>query len=281
MKKLLISAASALMIGAGGAMAAGDHQVPDYAFSFEGPFGTYDVAQLRRGFQVYDQVCSACHGMKFVPIRTLSDDGGPQFDPAWVRDYAAGLDYVYDPETDEDRDRKETDMFPERNGDGMGPDLSVMAKARAGFSGPNGLGMNQLFKGIGGSEYIRAYVSHFEENPECAPDGIDGYYYNAIFQNGGVPDSCKDAKGNKITHGSWAQMPPALFDDLIEYEDGTPATVDQMATDVAAFLTWAAEPKMMERKQMGFVAVMLLGLLTVLLYLTNKRLWAPYKGKRP
>ncbi|SOB91795.1 ubiquinol-cytochrome c reductase cytochrome c1 subunit [Rhodobacter sp. JA431] len=279
MKKLLISAASALMLSAGGAMAV-DHNVPDVAFSFEGPFGTYDVDQLRRGFQVYSEVCSACHGMKFVPIRTLADDGGPQLDPAFVREYAAGLDGVLDPETDEERDRKESDMFPERVGDGMGPDLSVMAKARAGFMGPNGLGLNQLFKGMGGPEYLYNYIIGFEENPECAPDGIDGYYYNHTFQVGGVPDSCKDANGVKITHGSWAQMPPPLVEDQVEYDDGTPATIEQMAYDVSAFLMWAAEPKMMARKQMGFVAVLLLGLMTVLLYLTNKRLWAPYKGKR-
>ncbi|SOC18789.1 cytochrome c1 [Rhodobacter maris] len=278
MKKLLISAASALIISAGGAMA-NDENVPDVAFSFEGPFGTFDVAQLRRGFQVYSEVCSSCHGMKFVPIRTLSDDGGPQLDPAFVREYAAGLDPVVDKDTGEERDRKETDMFPTRIGDGMGPDLSVMAKARKGFSGPNGTGMNQLFKGIGGPEYIYNYVIGFEENPPCAPDGIDGYYYNHTFQPGGVPDSCKDANGVKITHGSWAQMPPPLVEDQVEYEDGTKATIDQMAYDVAAFLTWAAEPKLMARKQMGMVAVVLLGLLSVLLYLTNKRLWAPYKGK--
>ena len=279
MKKLLISAVSALALGSGAALASGGSQVPDFGFSFEGPFGKYDQAQLRRGFQVYSEVCSACHGMKFVPIRSLADDGGPQLDPAFVREYAAGLDSVVDPETGEERDRKETDFFPVREGDGMGPDLSVMAKSRAGFSGPNGTGLNQLMKGMGGAEYIKAYVSHFpEENPECAPEGIDGYYYNTIFSVGAIPDSCKDENGVAHIPGSWSQMPPPLFDDLVEYEDGTPATVDQMSEDIAAFLMWAAEPKLMERKQMGMVAVVLLGLLTVLLYLTNKRLWAPHKG---
>lgn len=276
MKKLLISAISALALGSGAAMA--NNNVPDFAFSFEGVFGKYDQAQLRRGFQVYNEVCSACHGMKFVPIRSLADDGGPQLDATFVRQYAADLDTIIDKDSGEERTRKETDMFPTRVGDGMGPDLSVMAKARAGFSGPNGLGLNQLFKGMGGSEYLYNYVTHFEENPECAPEGIDGYYYNAIFQNGGVPDTCKDANGVKITHGSWAQMPPPLVDEQVTYEDGTPATVNQMAQDVAAFLTWAAEPKLMARKQMGLVAVVMLGLLSVLLYLSNKRLWAPYKG---
>ena len=280
MKKLLISAVSALVLGTGSAMAAGGGaHVPDFAFSFEGPFGTYDQQQLRRGFQVFNEVCSACHGMKFVPIRTLADPDGPEMDPAWVRGFAAGLDEITDKETGEPRARKETDMFPIRTGDGMGPDLSLMAKARAAFHGPYGTGMSQLFQGIGGPEYIHAILTHFEENPECAPDGIDGYYYNTAFANGGIPDSCKDEHGASTVPGSWIAMPPPLMEDLIEYEDGTPATVEQMAEDVSAFLMWAAEPKMMARKTMGFTAVMLLGLLTVLLYLTNKKLWAPIKGK--
>ena len=280
MKKLLISAASALVLGAGSALASGGAaHIPDYAFSFEGPFGKFDQQQLRRGFQVYREVCSACHGMKFVPLRTLSDEGGPQMDPAWVRAFAAEQDEITDKETGEPRARKETDMFPTRTGDGMGPDLSLIAKNRAAFHGPYGTGIAQLVQGIGGPEYIHAIRTHFEENPECAPDGIDGYYYNTAFPNGGIPDSCKDEHGASTVPGSWIAMPPPLADDLIEYEDGTPATVEQMAEDASAFLMWAAEPKMMARKNMGFTAVLLLGLLTVLLYLTNKRIWAPHKGK--
>lgn len=279
MKKLLISAVSALVLGSGAAMAAEGGHIPDFAFSFEGPFGTFDQQQLRRGFQVYREVCSACHGLKFVPIRSLSDEGGPQMDPTWVRNFAAELDPAIDSDTGEERPRKETDFFPIRKGEGMGPDLSLMAKARAAFHGPYGTGISQLLQGIGGPEYIHAILTHFEENPECAPDGIDGYYYNAAFQNGGVPDTCKDEHGVKTVAGSWIAMPPPLSEDIVTYEDGTPATVEQMAEDAATFLMWAAEPKMMARKSMGFTAVIMLGLLTVLLYLTNKRIWAPYKGK--
>lgn len=108
MKKLLISAVSALVLGSGAAFA--NSNVPDHAFSFEGIFGKYDQAQLRRGFQVYNEVCSACHGMKFVPIRTLADDGGPQLDPTFVREYAAGLDTIIDKDSGEERDRKETEI---------------------------------------------------------------------------------------------------------------------------------------------------------------------------
>lgn len=279
MKKLLISAVSALAIGTGAAMASGGGHIPDHSFSFEGPFGKYDQAQLRRGFQVFSEVCSACHGMKYVAIRSLADAGGPQLDPAFVREYAAGLDPVLDAETGEERNRKETDFFPIRSGDGMGPDLSLMTKARVGFSGPYGTGIKQLFQGIGGPEYMHAILTHFEENPECAPDGVDGYYYNTAFAVGAIPDSCKDEHGHSMIEGSFIAMPPPLSDDLIEYEDGTPATLHQMAEDATAFLMWAAEPKMMARKQMGFTAFIMLTILTSLLYLTNKKLWAPHKGK--
>lgn len=260
MKKLLISAVSALVLGTGAAMAAGSEgHVHDVDFSFEGPFGKYDQQQLRRGFQVYNEVCAACHGMKFVPLRTLADEGGPQMDEAWVRAYAAELDEVYDPETDESRPRKETDMFPTRSGEGMGPDLSLMAKARAGFHGPYGTGLSQLFNGIGGPEYITSVLTGYTGEEVEMAGSI--FYENTAFPGGII------------------SMPPPLSDDLVEYEDGHPASIHHMAEDVSAFLMWAAEPKMMARKQMGFTAVIMLTLLTALLYLTNKRLWAPHKGK--
>lgn len=260
MKKLLISAVSALVLGTGAAMGAGSEgHIHDVAFSFEGPFGKYDQQQLRRGFQVYREVCAACHGMKFVPLRTLADEGGPQMDPAWVRAFAAELDEVYDPETDETRPRKETDMFPTRRGDGMGPDLSLMAKARAGFHGPYGTGISQLVNGIGGPEYIVSILTGYTGEEVEMAGSI--FYENTAFPGGLI------------------SMPPPLSDELIEYEDGHEASVHHMAEDVSAFLMWAAEPKLMARKQWGFVGVLLLTLLTTLLYLTNKRLWAPHKGK--
>jgi len=95
-----------------------------------------------------------------------------------------------------------------------------------------------------------------------------------------VPDTCKDEQGNLTIEGSWIAMPSPLSDDVVTYADGTAATVDQMSMDVTAFMVWAAEPKMMARKQTGVVAVLFLGLLSVLLYLTNKRIWANVKGKK-
>ena len=257
-RKIAITAASLLALSGGAAMAAeGAVHIEDVAFSFEGPFGTYDEHQLQRGLQVYTEVCSACHGMKFVPIRSLADEGGPHLPEDQVRAYAAQFD-IYDAELDDTRPRKETDFFPPHN-DPNAPDLSLMAKARAGFHGPYGTGINQFFQGIGGPEYIVAILDGYtgEEKEEAGTV----YYENHAFSTG------------------WISMPPPLFDEQVEFADGSPNDIKHMAEDVSAFLMWAAEPKMMARKQAGFVAVLFLGLLSVLLYLTNKRIWAPHKGK--
>jgi ubiquinol-cytochrome c reductase cytochrome c1 subunit len=272
--------ASALALSASAALAAGGHsELTDLAFAHEGPFGKFDQMQLQRGLQVFTEVCSACHGLKFVPIRTLADEGGPGLPEDQVRAYAASLSEITDKETGEDRPRAVTDHFPGSGLEGA-PDLSLMTKARAGFHGPYGTGISQLFNGIGGPEYVYSILTHYEENPECAPDGIDGYYYNTAFPNGGVPDSCKDEHGVSTVPGSWIAMPPPLSDDQVTYADEHPATVANMAEDVTSFLTWTAEPKLMARKETGFKAVVFLILLSTLLYLTNKRIWASAKGKK-
>ena len=278
MRKLLISAVASLALGTGAALAATGGHIEDVDFSFEGPLGTYDQAQLRRGFQVYNEVCSACHGMQFVPIRSLADVGGPALPGDDVRAYAATMTII-DKETGEERPRKETDMFPTVVGDGMGPDLSVMAKARAGFHGPYGLGINQLLKGMGGSEYIYSILTGYDEVPACAPADFDGYY-NVAFTAGAVPDECKDEAGHSTVAGTWFAMPQMIFDDMVEYADGTPATAHQQAEDISAFLMWAAEPKLMARKKAGLIAILMLTLLSITLYYSNKALWAPHKGKK-
>jgi ubiquinol-cytochrome c reductase cytochrome c1 subunit len=278
-RKIALGTAAALALTSGMALAAGGHkEITDVAFAHEGPFGKFDQFQLQRGLQVYTEVCAACHGLTYVPIRTLADEGGPQLPEDQVRAYATQFT-VTDEETGEDREGKPTDHFPVSGMEGA-PDLSLMAKARAGFSGPYGSGMSQLFNGMGGPEYIYSILTHYEENPECAPDGIDGFYYNTAFGNGGVPDSCKDEHGLSTVPGSWIAMPEPLSDDLVTYADGTAATVSQMSEDVSAFLMWAAEPKLMDRKESGFKAVVFLIILASLLYLTNKRIWAGVKGKK-
>lgn len=277
-KKIALTAASVVALaGAAHAEGAAAH-IEDVSFAHEGPFGKFDQFQLQRGLQVYTEVCSACHGLKFVPIRTLADPGGPELPGDQVRAYAASLDAVTLPDGTE-RPREWTDKFPARSGEGMGPDLSLMAKARAGFHGPYGTGINQLVRGIGGPEYIVSLLNGYADNPACAPEGIDGYYYNTAFTAGGVPASCKDEHGNSTVPGSWIAMPPPIDDGSVEFQDGHSNTKHHIAEDVASFLMWSAEPKLMARKQAGFVAVTFLVVLASLLFLTNKKIWARVKGK--
>lgn len=279
LKKLAIGAAFALALAPVASHAAGGSgHVEDFQFSFEGPFGAYDQNQLQRGLQIYTEVCAACHGLKFVPLRTLADEGGPALPADQVRAYAAENFTVYDADLDEDVPAKPVDHFPANTAAGA-PDLSLMAKARAGFHGPYGSGMNQLFKGIGGAEYIASLLDGYQDAPACAPEDFPGHY-NVTFTSGGIPDECKDEEGHSTVVGSWISMAPPLSDEQVEFADGHDNSVKAMSQDVAAFLMWTAEPKMMARKQTGFVGVLILTVLSVLLYLTNKQLWAPHKGKK-
>jgi ubiquinol-cytochrome c reductase cytochrome c1 subunit len=258
-KKLTVSAALILGLGTSGAMAAGayDTHIEDFDFSFEGPFGSYDVNQLQRGLQIYTEICSACHGLKFVPIRTLSDEGGPQLPEEQVIEYAKQFE-VFDPEIDDFREAVPTDHFPE-SGLETAPDLSLMAKKRAGFHGPYGLGINQFVKGIGGPEYIASLLTGYtgEEKEQAGTT----FYENTAFP------------------GGWIAMAPPLYGEDVEFADGHENDLHHLSADLSAFLMWTAEPKMMARKQAGFAGVIFLTLLSVLLYLTNKRLWASVKNK--
>jgi len=258
-RKITLSALAALGIAVGGgAYAAVDEaHVEDYDFSFEGPFGTFDQLQLQRGLQVYTEICSACHGLQYVPFRTLGDSGGPELPVDQVRAYAE-LYEVFDPEIDDFRPALPTDHFPESGLDNA-PDLSLMAKKRAGFHGPYGLGINQFFRGMGGAEYIASILA--------------GYNGSEKEEAGTV------LYGNDAYDGGYLAMGPPLWGDDVEYEDGTEASIEQQAQDVAAFLMWTAEPKQNARKEAGFIAVLFLSIFSVLLYLTNKRIWAPLKGK--
>lgn len=260
LKRLTLSAALALGLSTVAHAAGGAGEVKDFDFSFEGPFGTFDQMQLQRGLQVYTEVCSACHGMKFVAFRTLSDPGGPQLPEDQVRAYAE-LYEVWDPTLFDGegdfRPATPADKFPE----GLvsnAPDLSLMAKARAGFSGPYGTGISQFVNGMGGPEYIASLLTSYTgETKEEA--GV--FLYE-----------------NKAYSGGYLSMSQPLYGDDVFYEDGTEATIEQQAQDVAAFLMWTAEPKMMARKQSGLAGVIFLGVLAALLYVTNKRIWAPVKA---
>ncbi len=280
-RKLAITSALALTVTGGVALAAGSEpHVTNYSFSFEGPFGAFDQNQLQRGLQVYTEVCAACHGLRYVPIRTLGDEGGPGLPEDQVRAYIEqNFIEVYDTDLQDWRAATPNDNFPMSQLE-TAPDLSLMTKARAGFFGPYGLAINPLINGVGGPEYVASLLAGYEDPPACAPDGFDGYY-NAVFEAGGYPDSCLDDHGHRTVAGSWIGMAPPLWPEggQLVYQDGAPDDVESVALDVSAFLTWTAEPKLMARKQMGFTAIIMLSILAVLLYLTNKRLWMPIKAR--
>ena len=266
-KKLAIGTALALALAPVSAFAAGaEAHVEDYDFSFEGPFGAYDQNQLQRGLQIYTEVCSACHGLRYVPIRTLSDESGPGIPEDQVRAYANQFPVLdednnrqlYVQETGEFRPLVPSDNFP-ANTSAAAPDLSLMAKARAGFHGPYGLGINQMFKGMGGAEYIASLLTGYTGEEKSEAGAI-------LYENHAFP-------------GGWISMAPPLYGEDTEFDDGHANSLHHIAQDVSAFLMWTAEPKMMQRQQAGFVGVFFLVVLSVLLYLVNKRLWAPIKRK--
>ena len=252
-----ITATFVLVANSAFAAGGGDAYIKDFDFSFEGPLGSYDQNQLQRGLKVYTEICSACHGLKYVPIRTLGDEGGLGYSENQVRAYAENYE-IFDPELDDYRPAKPTDHFPEVV-DAGAPDLSLMAKARAGFHGPMGTGINQLVKGMGGAEYIASLLAGYtgEEKEE---------FGTVFYENTAYP-------------GRWIAMAPPLYGEDVDYDDGHSNDLKHEAMDVAAFLTWAAEPKMMARKHVGFRAVLFLILLSALLYATNKTLWAPIKKR--
>lgn len=254
-RKLVLSTATALALGTSPALAAGGvGEIIDFQFSFEGPFGSYDRAQLQRGLQVYTEVCSACHGLQYVAFRTLTQETGPALSPEAMRAFAETFE-VFDREIDDWRPAGGPDHFPESSLENA-PDLSLMAKARVGFEGPYGLGINQFLFGMGGPEYIASFLLGYDGQEELQAGSM--FYFNRAYDG-------------------WVSMAPVLWEDGVDYSDGTRATEDQQAQDVAAFLMWAAEPHLTERKRAGLVGVILLTLLASLLYLTNKALWAPIK----
>ncbi|MBY6049445.1 cytochrome c1 [Vannielia litorea] len=266
-RKLALTALLALATPATSALAAGaEGHVEDFAFSFEGPFGKYDQNQLQRGLKIYTEICSACHGLKYVSFRSMAEEGGLGYSEDQVRAYAsqvaildedANRDY-YDAETGEFRTPTPADNFPAVT-TANAPDLSLMAKARAGFHGPYGTGINQFFKGMGGAEYIASLLTGYtgEEKTE---------YGATLYENTAFP-------------GGWISMAPPLAGEDVDFDDGHSNDLHHESEDIAAFLMWAAEPKMMQRKETGFLIVGFLIFLSVLLYLTNKRLWAPHKAK--
>ncbi len=278
-KTLLAATVLGMSLVAGGAtatLAAGKQALAeDIDFSFEGVFGTFDRAQLQRGFLVYKEVCSACHSLNQMYYRNLGEPGGTELTEAQVKAIAAGYEVTDGPNDDGEmfeRPATPADRFKSpfpnekaaraANGGAYPVDLSLITKKREGFHYPWYVSpFIKLVTGNGGPEYVHAVLTGYQEPPaEHAEEAPEGKYYNPYFAS-----------------GPWISMAPPLSDDQVEYADGTKATVDQMATDVSAFLAWAGEPKMEQRKSMGFMVLLYLALLAGLLFLTKKRLFSGVK----
>jgi ubiquinol-cytochrome c reductase cytochrome c1 subunit len=264
----LAASLSGLGIRPGLAQEAEPAAPPRQHWSFAGPFGTYDQAQLQRGFKIYKEVCSTCHSLKLVAFRNLADPGGPGFSEAQAATIAAGYQ-VTDGPNDQgqmfQRPGRVADTFPPpfpndnaaraALGGGLPPDMSVLAKARSYEAGFPWFILDafRMYQ-EDGPDYIHAILSGYSD-PPAGVTLAPGAQYNKYFP------------GNAIA------MPKPLSDGQVEYTDGTPATVDQYGRDVAAFLMWAAEPTLDARKQLGFQVMIFLIVLTGLLYFTKKRVW--------
>ena len=232
------------------------HKLLSPSWSFKGFFGKFDRASLQRGYQVYTEVCAACHSMKYLSYRNLVETGGPEFSVEQGKIIASQFEVTDGPNNDGEmftRPARLSDKFvgpyaneqaaTAANGGAYPPDMSVLVKAREG-----------------GADYIYSILMGYED----APEGVsldDGVYYN------------KYMSGNKI------KMAQPLMDGTVTYMDGTQATEMQMAEDVATFLTWAAEPHLEARHKMGFRAIVYLIIITILVYFSMKKLWSRIETK--
>jgi ubiquinol-cytochrome c reductase cytochrome b/c1 subunit len=242
---------------------------PALKWSFAGPFGTFDRAQLQRGFKVYREVCQNCHSLKLLSFRNLGEPGGPGFTEAQVEAIAAEYK-VKDGPNDQgemfDRPGRPADHFPppfdndaqarQVTGGALPPDMSVLAKAR-GYERGFPLFLLDILTQYqeGGVDYIVSIIKGYEDPPKdfTLPPGTQ---YNKMFP------------------GHAIGMRKPLTDGQVEYTDGSPATVDQYAKDAAAFLMWAAEPHLEARKRIGFQVLVFLLIFSGLLYFTKKKVWA-------
>ena len=228
---------------------------PEAGFSFAGPFGKWDMQQLQRGYQVYKEVCAACHSIQYVAFRNLEQLG---YNEAEVKAEAKQFNIAqFNKATNEvvTRPGLPTDQFPAVPyfGAGHPPDLSLITKARKD-------GSNYVYSLLTG--YGEPDPELLKQNPEFeVPAGL---YFNPYFANVNI-----------------AMAPPLVSDGQITYADGTKATVSQMAQDVATFLTWTAEPSLVKRKQTGWAVLGFLLFATILAYLSKKQIWASVTPRKP
>ena len=275
LRKLSVLAAVVGFAFAGPALAANTHEEPkEVHWSFEGPFGTYDQEQLQRGYKVYREVCSSCHSMNMVAFRNLGDPGGPFWDPKYKSSVENGYvkavakDYQI---ADIDRDTGDPIKRPGTPADHFVAPFANEAAARASNGGALPPDMSLLAKAReGGAAYIYSIVTGYVP-PPAGLTVPAGKYYNPYIQ--GDLSSYWKGDPNKVPVGGFIAMPPPLADGKVTFDDKAPSTLDAEAKDVAAFLMWAADPKMEERKQTGLAVMIFLVLFAGLLYASYRTLW--------
>ena len=226
-------------------------------WSFQGVFGTFDRASLQRGYQVYQEVCAGCHSMQHLSYRNLTEKGGPEFSEEEAKAIAAQFEITDGPNEDGEmftRPARLSDKFVSpfpnvkaaaaANGGAYPPDMSVLAKARKG-----------------GADYIYSLLMGYEEAP-AGYELDDGVYYN------------KYMAGNKI------KMAEPIYEDAVQYSDGTKATKEQITKDVTAFLVWAGDPHLESRHKMGCKVFFYLIILLTLVYLSKQKVWSRFERKK-
>ncbi len=258
----------------GNALAADEGETPHYpltkpkemSWSFAGPLGHWDQGQLQRGLKVYNEVCAACHSLKLVSYRNLADLG---YNDAQIKAFAAEKDITDGPNEDGEmfeRPARAADRFAgpyannkeaaAANNGAVPPDFSLLAKARAPERGfPTFIFDIFTMYAENGPDYIYSLLTGYSDAPEGTEVG-EGLHYNPYFVG-----------------GSALAMAPPLSDGQVTYDDGAPETVDQYSKDISAFMMWAAEPGLAERKQRGFIVILFLLIFAGLLYFTKKKVW--------
>lgn len=278
---LLAGTTSALLLaGAAFAEESAHPEIERQQWAFGGLGGQFDRAQLQRGFQIYKEVCSACHGMKRLSFRNLTQPGGPEFPEDAVKRLAAEWpNQIVDGPNDEGKMFERPALLSDpmrgpyhndkearaaQNG-ALPPDLTLIAKARGVDRDPKWFVHPFLMLGDvlhsyqeGGADYVHALLGGYVDPPKDVKM-TDGKYYNLYFP------------GHQIG------MPPPLSDGAVTYQDGTKPTMENYTADIAAFLSWAADPTLNQRKRIGWQVMLYLLITTGLLYLGKKRIWSAVK----
>ena len=270
----------------GVALAAGaeESEIVRQPWTFSGMRGTFDRAQVQRGFHVYEKVCMQCHGLKRVYFRNLAEPGGPEFPVDRVRELARTWpNQIFDGPNDQGQIATSRGQIIKRpalpsdpilgpydndnaaraaqNG-ALPPDLSLITKARSAG---------------GGASFVAFLVSLPHDIVRGYQEGGSDYLYALLTGYENAPANLKVAEGmsyNRVFPGHQIAMVPPLRAGQVKYAEGVPTTVEQYARDVTAFLTWAGDPKLEERKSMGLIVFLYLLVTTVLLYFAKKRLWS-------